>query len=153
MWVSPAIERLERLDEGRSFFRFELIQGIADLGFAQLAEMGADPLRGGRGGDQHPPAVGRVGGANEMTRIDEAIDQLGGRRHRADEGGGDLADGHLPARSQLEQHLDLSGRQAKVITEIGDGREEGFGDDRQQLHAGLNQGSSSFGLFDSSASE
>ena len=95
-------QRLERLDEGRSFFRFELIKGIPDLSFAQLAEMSADLLRRGRGGDQHPPAIGRIGSANEMPRIDEAIDELGGRRHRAVEGGGDLADGHLPARSQLE---------------------------------------------------
>ena len=57
---------------------------------------------------------------SEMSGIDEPIDELGGRRHRAVEGGGDLADGHLPARSQLEQHLDLSGRQAMGVTEIGD---------------------------------
>jgi hypothetical protein len=61
--------------------------------------VGADPLRIGRGGDQHPPAVGRVGGAVEMTRIDEAIDQLGGRGHRTLEGGSDLANRHLSARA------------------------------------------------------
>ena len=138
-WASPAISACERLDEGRSFFRFELIQGIPHLSFAQLAEMSADLLRGGRGGDQHPPAIGRIGSSNEMTRIDEAIDELGGRRHRTVERGGDLADGHLPARSQLEQHFDLRGRQAMGITETGDSQVEGFGNDRQQLHAGFNQ--------------
>ena len=67
-------QRFERFDEDRSFLRFELIQGIPKLGFAELAEMDADPLRGGRGSDQHPPSVSRIGSANEMTRIDEAID-------------------------------------------------------------------------------
>jgi hypothetical protein len=37
-------QRFERLNENGSFFRFELIQGMSDLGFAQLAEIGADPL-------------------------------------------------------------------------------------------------------------
>ena len=128
---------LEGLDEDRSFLRLELIQGIPDLGFAQLTEMSADLLGGGRGGDQHPPAVGRVGSTDEMTRIDEPIDELRGRRHRAGQPGGDLADGHLPARPQLEQHLYLSGRESVGVTEAGDGREERLGDDRQQLHAGI----------------
>jgi len=72
--VKSGDERVERLDEGRSFFRFELIQGVPNLSFAQLTEMGADPLRCGRSGDQDAPAVSRIGSANEMTRIDEAID-------------------------------------------------------------------------------
>jgi hypothetical protein len=133
-------QRLERLDEGRSFFWFKLIQGIPDLSFAQLAEMGADLLRRGRGGDQHPPAIGWIGRPNKMSRIHEAIDELRGRRHRAVEAGGDLADGHLPARSQLEEHFDLRGRQAMGMTETGDSQVEGFGNRRQQLHAGFNQG-------------
>jgi hypothetical protein len=44
-------QRLERLDEDWSFFRLELIQGVPDLGLAQLTEMGADLLRRGRGGN------------------------------------------------------------------------------------------------------
>lgn len=130
-------ERLERFDEGRAFLRLELVQGVPNLGFAQLAEMGADLLRGGRSGNQDPPAVGRIGGADEMTRIDQPIDQLRGCGHRAVNGGGDLADGHLPARTQLEQHLYLSGRKSVGVTESGDGGEEGSGDDRHQPDAGL----------------
>jgi hypothetical protein len=37
-------QRFERFDKDRSFLLFELVQGIPDLGFAQLAEMGADLL-------------------------------------------------------------------------------------------------------------
>ena len=132
-------QRLERLDEGRSFFRFELIQGIPHLGFAKLAEMGADLLRRGRGGNQHPPTIGRIGRPNEMSRIDEAIDELGGRRHRAVEGGGNLANRHLLMCSQLEQHFDLRGRQAMRVPETGSSQVESFGNDRQQLHAGFDQ--------------
>jgi hypothetical protein len=110
-------QRFERLDEDRSFLRFELVQGIPDLSFSQLAEMGADLLRGGRGGDQHPSSVSGIRSAEEMTRIDEAINQLGGRGHRAVEGPSDLADSHLAPRSQLEQHLYLGGRQAMGVAE------------------------------------
>ena len=74
-----------------------------------------------------------------MPRIDKSINKLRGRRHRAGESGGDLPNGHLLARAQLEQHLHLCGCQAKGIAEIGDGREERFGDDRQQLHASLDE--------------
>jgi hypothetical protein len=128
-------QRFERFDEDRLVLRFELVQGIPDLSFAQLAEMGADLLRGGRGGDQHPSSVSGIRSAEEMTRIDEAINQLGGRGHRAVEGPSDLADSHLAPRSQLEQHLYLGGRQTIGVAETGDRREEGFGDDGQQLHA------------------
>jgi hypothetical protein len=130
-------QRFERFDEDRSFLLFELVQGIPDLGFAQLAEMGAYFLRSGRGGDQHSPSVRRIRSAEEMTGIDEAIDQLGGCGHRAVEGRGNLTNGHLPTRSQLEQHLYLGGRQAMGVAEPGDRREEGFGDEGQQLHAGF----------------
>jgi len=128
-------QRFERFDEDRSFLLFELVQGIPDLSFAQLAEMCADLLRGGRGGDQHSPSVRRIRSTEEMTGIDEAIDQLGGCGHRAVEGPSNLTDGHLAARSQLEQHLYLGGCQAMGVAEAGDRREEGFGDDGQQLHA------------------
>ena len=91
------------------------------MGLTLLAEFDADSPRGGRGGDQHAPAVSGIGSAEEMTGIDEAINQLGGRGHRAVEGGGNFADGHLPARTQLEQHLDLSGCQTKSVAETGYG--------------------------------
>jgi hypothetical protein len=72
-----------------------------------------------------------------MTRIDEAVDELGSGGHGAVEGSGDLADGHLPARSQLKQNLYLRGRQAVGVAESGDCGEEGFGDDGQQLDTGF----------------
>ena len=57
-----------------------------------------------------------------MPRIDEAVDQLRRRRHRAGQRVADLADRHLAVGAELKQDLDLGRCEMIDLPQLGDRR-------------------------------
>lgn len=134
--LQAAEERRKCPHKDRPVLRREMFQRMPNLDAAQVKKIGAHLTRLRRCGHQNPPPICGIGHADQVTRVNQAINDLRRGWHGNVQFRGDFADGQRIACAYHNHNLGLGWRQAKLLGDIIQRAMQRTTYARQEFHAG-----------------